>query len=100
MSFAFHPEALAEYQEAAFHYGSISPELAARFIACVEAAVSEIHGRPLAGVLLEQDVRRRLTSTLPYAVLYAIDSNDVLILAVMHCHRKPGYWWHRVSEGP
>lgn len=42
MSFAFHPEALAEYEEAALHYASISPNLATRFITCVESAIGEI----------------------------------------------------------
>ncbi len=100
MSFAFHPEALAEYEEAALHYASISPNLATRFIACMESAIGEIVKQPLAGALLEQDIRRRLPRVFPYAVLYTVESDDVLILAVMHCHRQPGYWRHRVSESP
>jgi hypothetical protein len=32
----------------------------------------------------------------PYAVLYTIESDYVLIIAVMHCHRKPDYWHSRL----
>lgn len=44
---------------------------------------------------MEEDVRRRLTPVFPYAVLYTVEDTHVLILAVMHCHRKPGYWRKR-----
>ncbi len=27
-----------------------------------------------------------------------IEKDYVLIIAVMHCHREPGYWHHRVSN--
>ena len=30
-------------------------------------------------------------------VLYTIESDYILILAVMHCSRKPGYWKERRS---
>jgi Plasmid stabilization system protein len=100
MSFAFHPEALAEFEAAAYHYASISPALAAHFIASVEATIGEIVEQPLAGALLNQDIHRRLTRVFPYAVLYTVEPDGVLILAVMHGHRRPDYWRHRVSESP
>jgi hypothetical protein len=28
----------------------------------------------------------------PYAILYRIASDEVQIVAVMHLHRRPGYW--------
>jgi hypothetical protein len=31
-------------------------------------------------------------------VLYSIESDYVLFIAVMHCSREPGYWRHR-AEG-
>jgi hypothetical protein len=31
------------------------------------------------------------------AVLYSIEPDFVLIIAVMHCHREPGYWQHRLG---
>jgi toxin ParE1/3/4 len=50
-------------------------------------------------VVLDQDVRRCLTKVFPYAVLYTIEQDCVLILAVMHCHREPGYWRRRTKGG-
>jgi hypothetical protein len=42
-------------------------------------------------------VRRCLTRVFPYAVLYTLEADYALIVAVMHCHQKPGYWRHRVT---
>jgi toxin ParE1/3/4 len=32
----------------------------------------------------------------PYAVLFSIEEDYILIVAVMHCRREPGYWRNRV----
>jgi len=45
---------------------------------------------------MEEDVCRFLTKIFPYAVLYTIERDYILIAAVMHCHREPGYWHHRI----
>jgi toxin ParE1/3/4 len=47
--------------------------------------------------VIEEDVRRCLTRVFPYAVLYTIETDFILIVAVMHCSREPGYWKSRVG---
>jgi len=32
-------------------------------------------------------------------VLYSVERNGIFILAVMHLHRDPDYWKHRVATG-
>lgn len=32
-----------------------------------------------------------------YAVVFRVKEGEVQILAVMHLHRKPGYWKERAS---
>jgi plasmid stabilization system protein ParE len=98
MRYEFHPEALDEYEDAAHYYADRQPGLELRFIACVEAAFREISEIPTRWRQFEDDVRRYLVHVFPYAVLYSIESDYVLILAVMHCRREPGYWRHRVER--
>ena len=31
----------------------------------------------------------------PYGVLYAVEQDYILILAIMHCSREPNYWKNR-----
>jgi hypothetical protein len=41
-------------------------------------------------------VRRCLTHVFPYGVLYTVEPDFILIVAVMHGSREPGYWKRRV----
>jgi toxin ParE1/3/4 len=97
MSFAFHPEAHLEYLEAADFYKKRGAELGAKFTLEVEAAIDRIVEAPLRWPLFEQDVRRCLTHTFPFGILYTVDHDSILILAVMHCSRRPGYWKDRLN---
>ena len=98
MNYEFHPEALAEFEDGALHYAETQPGLELRFIASIEAAIQRVIERPTSYAVLEQDVRRCLARVFPYAVLYTIEPEFILIVAVMHCHRAPGYWRHRVAS--
>jgi len=96
----FHPEALAEFEDAARYYADCQGGLELRFISRIEFALSQIQKTPDRWRIFEEDVRRCLTRVFPYAVLYTIEPDYLLIIAVMHCHREPGYWRHRLKSKP
>lgn len=98
MNYEFHPDALAEYEAAIAYYAERDPDVARRFVAVVEDAIGRIIRAPTRWRLLNEDVRRCLTRVFPYGVLYSIESDSVLILAIMHCSREPGYWQIRRQE--
>lgn len=93
----FHPEALEEFEQAAVYYEQQEPGLGDHFIQVIETAIESIINAPEMWPRLETPVRRRLTRTFPYAVLYAIDADHLFIIAVMHCSRQPDYWRSRIS---
>lgn len=97
MTYRFHPEALGEYQEAARYYAKRDPALGLRFIEAVEDAINRILEAPERWRVLDDDVRRCLTHVFPYGVLYTIEPEFILIVAVMHGSRQPGYWKRRVG---
>jgi hypothetical protein len=99
MRVEFHPEALEEFEDGAQHYRGCQDGLELRFIACVESALKRISEAPTRWRIFEDDVRRCLVHVFPYAVLYSIEPDNVLIIAVMHCSREPGYWRHRIDTG-
>jgi len=98
MRHEFHPEALAEYEAAVLYYVERDPLVGQRFVAAVEDAIDRILDSPRRWRVIEEDVRRCLTRVFPYGVLYTIEADFVLIVAVMHCSREPGYWKHRVAK--
>ena len=97
MRYEFHPEALDEYDEAAFYYARKEPGLDLRFIVSVEHAIDSILQEPTRWRRVDEDVRRCLTRVFPYGILYTIEDDYILIVAVAHCSREPGYWQHRIA---
>ena len=95
MRVEFHPEALAEFRAAAEYYEQQQTGLGERFANAVEMAVAHIAAAPESWRIIEDDIRRCLTKVFPYAVLYSIEPDHILIVAVMHCRREPGYWRNR-----
>lgn len=97
MNIRFHPGALLEYEDAVSYYERRQSDLGKRFILMVEAALESVRDAPTRWPILEQDVRRHLVRVFPYAVLYTFESDYILVLAIMHCHREPGCWWARLA---
>ena len=100
MRFEFHPDALTEYQDATDYYAHCQDGLEQRFMESIENGILQILDGPEQWRVFEEGVRRYLTHVFPYAILYSIEPDYILIIAVMHCSREPGYWRIRVAKGP
>jgi len=96
MKYKFHPDALEEYREAAIWYANREQEIGLRFIANIEDAIHRVVETPTRWRIIDEDVRRCLVHLFPYAILYTIEDNFILIVAVMHLSREPGYWRERI----
>jgi len=64
----------------------------------VESALDRILETPGRWRELEQDVHTCRTHMFPYAILYTIEPDSILIIAVMHLRRKTGYWRDRLPR--
>ena len=99
MRYEFHPAALDEYRQAALWYAERQPEVGLKFVASVEDAIARIVDAPTRWRLVDEDVRRCLTRVFPFGILYTIEDDFLLIVAVMHFSREPEYWKSRIVEG-
>lgn len=97
MRFDFHPEALDEYADAAKCYAGVKDRLGLRFVDVVEEAIERIVQHPEAFQMIDEDIRRCLTRIFPYGIIFTIEADYVLIVAVAHCSRKPFYWKGRIG---
>lgn len=93
---AFHPEADEEYAQAADYYARIDPKLGKRFYDQIEGLILDIRCQPERFRLFDPPIRRHFSKVFPYAVLYVEQLERVLIIAVMHMKRRPGYWRKRL----
>ncbi len=66
----FHPEADAEMLNAAVWYESQQQDLGKRFLAAVQDTLNRIELNPELYAFIEGDVRRCLTKTFPFGVLF------------------------------
>ena len=98
MRYEFHPEARLEFRESAAFYEGCRPRLGVAFTDEIESILRRILDAPDQSPFLDEDVRRCLARRFPYGVLYTIETDYILIIAVMHCSRKPGYWRNRLPK--
>ncbi len=94
----FHPEAAVEFEEAVQFYRPRGRTLGDRYAREVRATIARIVGTPNRWRILEEDVRLCRLRVFPYVVLYTIEPDYILIVAVMHGKRRPGYWRHRLES--
>ena len=99
MTFSFHPEADEEFVEAVAYYESCDPGLGIDFAREVYFTVQNVVDYPTMWPEIDVDVHRCLVHRFPYGVLFSIESDGIFILAVMHLHRDPDYWKHRLGTG-
>ncbi len=58
----------------------------------IKSSVSRIKEHPEAWSIEKGDVRKALLHRFPYKILYSIEKDHIVILAIAHQHRKPNYW--------
>ncbi len=97
MSVRLLESAQAELDDAIAWYASQAPGLGDAFLIETLKTLKLIEQYPKAWHPLTQQVRRCRLRRFPYSVIYAQEDSDLLVLAVAHQHRKPGYWRARLN---
>jgi len=91
--------AVREFREAVAWYDAQSPGLGSRFRAEVSLGIARITRHPSLWAQISPDIRRYRMTRFPYAILYVLLEDRVLVVAVSHFHRKPDHWRGRWAEG-
>ena len=89
------PEAQREIEEAYDHYRAESPSAAHGFLAEVGHAFQRIAARPGLYPTCAKKCRRCNLRRFAYFVVYREKEDAILIVAVAHAKRRPGYWKRR-----
>jgi plasmid stabilization system protein ParE len=63
----------------------------------LDRIVRLVKAYPLASPQIDREIRRRLFARFPYSLIYGIDHNTIVIIAVAHSHRAPHYWIDRLK---
>ncbi len=73
--------------------------LGRRFFAEVRRAEGLIAQFPESAEEIQPGIRKRILRKFRYSLVYSIEEDGSLILAVAHHSRRPGYWVGRASRG-
>jgi plasmid stabilization system protein ParE len=95
ISASFHSDAERELDEAVTFYESRVPGLGKAFFVEIERIVRLLRQYPGAGAPAGAKRRRVLVDRFPYFIAYERSDDSIVILAVGHQKRRPGYWRKR-----
>lgn len=79
-------------------YSDANPSLPARFSRAVTSALQQALTFPGSGAKVHRQLRRLLCRSFPYSVIYLPVDGEIVVFAIAHQARRPGYWVDRVRE--
>ena len=62
------------------------------FLDELDRIVRIVKAYPRASPQIDLEIRRRLFARFPYSLIYGIDRNTIVVVAVAHSRRSPRYW--------
>lgn len=83
-----------EFTAAVQWYEDQRPRLGAEFFDAVTETTDRIEAHPEIGTPAspDQQTRRVLVQRFPYQVVYRLLPGEIVIIAIAHLKRRPGYW--------
>jgi toxin ParE1/3/4 len=99
----YHREAREELTAAAEWYEARRPGLGLDFVAEVVRGVASIRESPETwprwhGLTTRKPVRKFVLRQFPFVLPYAVHEGTIVVLAVAHGRRRPGYWRARLDS--
>ena len=67
------------------------------FLDELDRVVRRVKAYPFASAEIEPEIRRCLFARFPYSLIYGIDEQTIVVIAVAHYRRRPRYWADRVK---
>lgn len=96
------PDARLEMAESVRFYREQAPDLGIALVAEVRGRLDFALRFPEGGTRVPRTkdfhVRSLLLDRFEYVIVYALLDDELLIVAVHHQHRRPGYWKRRLAK--
>ena len=92
----FHPQAEQEYLTALSWYRERSLIAATHFESVFDQAVGRIREAPRRWPIYFKDFRKYTLRQFPISIVYQEFPSEIVVFAVAHGRRQPGYWRDRM----
>lgn len=90
--------ASVEFKEAIAWYRARSIGAARRFNEEVVVAEKLLAQHPRIGKRVGAEARSLCVNDFPYTLIYLVEKDEILVVAVAHHSRRPGYWHDRLKN--
>ena len=96
--YRFLPPAEEEMTEASLTYEAASSNLGDDFLDDVQRVIDAVRESPSLGPGVGGKLRRALLHRFPFSLIYSVEPDAILIVAVAHQRRRPDYWRNRLDR--
>lgn len=97
MNVIFIEPALIELDDAVRYYNEELGGLGNKFYDEVLITIGLIKLFPASWNQCSPNTRKAILKVFPFNIIYTIDKNIIVIIAIAHHHRKPEYWIDRIK---
>ncbi|MCW8132574.1 MAG: type II toxin-antitoxin system RelE/ParE family toxin [Planctomycetota bacterium] len=91
------PLAEAELVDATTYLEARQSNLGLRFLDEYDQTILRIVENPRAWHVIAKHARCCNMHVFPYGVIYSIEEDGIVVLAIMHLHQRPNYWIDRLG---
>lgn len=95
IGYRFLTPAEIEMTEASAFYESAASGLGVEFLEEVQRVVLILREHLELGRSIDPGFRQALLHRFPFSIIYSVELDAILIIAVAHQRRRPGYWMDR-----
>jgi plasmid stabilization system protein ParE len=86
-----------ELHDAVDWYNEQADGLGKEFLDQLDRAIRRAVTYPQSSMEIESGLRRCIMARFPYGLIYGLDKDKIIIVAVAHLHRNPRYWADRIE---
>jgi plasmid stabilization system protein ParE len=86
-----------ELDDAVIWYNQQADGLGIDFLDDLDRGIRRLAAFPLSNPEIEPGLRRCLLTRFPYGVIYGVENDTIIVIAVAHLHRQPRYWVDRLK---
>ena len=81
-----------EMSEAAVFYDAAFVGLGTDFLEDLQQTINIVRAHPEIGTRVDVNLRRALLHRFPFSIIYAVETDAILIVSIPHHRRHPEYW--------
>jgi plasmid stabilization system protein ParE len=91
-------EAEAELYAAEQWYGGPAAPPAQAFLRAIHARLADIQRFPASHQLVYRNLRRAPLRRYPYAIIYRVERERIVVVSIFHVRRDPRIWQERAED--